>query len=462
MRRGVVGMRSRITGSGRLAAVSLVAAAAIASLAAGPPTSPPSGDIVAPPTVPPGVTLVEVMRELVASSDQLLWTRLGDADGRTLLFRDADPPGVATCLDDCARQFPPLLAPDGTESNGDWSLVQRSDDGMQWAYQSHPLHTWSEEQEPGEVATNVGLAETTRSKVSEGLVPAGTLMPPEGWHVARFEPAASISVPDGVEVRLVASAQAVILIDFDGRTLYAFDGDPADDGQTCTDDGCDIQWFPVAAAQLAMAIGEFSVVTRSDGSRQWAYRQQPLYRYAGDLLPGDVHGDTADPRWQVAVLTRNFRPPQVAVISLEGYGDVLSVDGMTLYMGTAFEKYWGGRSMRDSFKVLYSRGKRLGGGACVGDECLETWRPLPAAADAESNGFWEVITRRDGTPQWTYKGFALYSFPGDETPGQHRGQATYSFVELDGSPDNLERATWLAFIGSASGGAGVYWNIAKP
>ncbi len=455
-------MRSRLSRSGRSAAVPLVAAAVVASLAVGPPKSPPSGDIVAPPTVPPGVTLVEVMRELMASSDQVLWTRLGAADGWTLLFSDADPPGVATCVDDCARQFPPLLAPDGAESHGDWSLVRRPDDGTQWAYQSRPLYTWSEEQEPGEVATNVGLAETTGSKVAEYLVPAGSLMPPEGWHVARFDPGASISVPDGIEVRLVASAQAVVLTDFDGRTLYAFDGDAADDGQTCTDHGCDIQWLPVAAAQLAMAFGEFSVVTRGDGSRQWAYRHQPLYRYAGDPLPGDVHGDNADPRWQVTVLTRNFRPPQVAVTSLAGYGDVLSINGMTLYMGTAFEKYWGGRSMRDSFKVLYSRGKLLGGGACVGDECLETWRPVAAAADAESNGFWEVITRRDGTRQWAYRGFALYTFAGDEAPGQHRGQATYTFVKLDGSPENLERATWLAHIGSMSGGAGVYWNIAKP
>ena len=169
-----------------------------------------------------------------------------------------------------------------------------------------------------------------------------------------------------------------------------------------------------------------------------------------------------NPRWQVAVLTQNFRPPQVTTTSLNGYGDALSVNGMTLYMGAAFEKYWGGRNARDSFNVLYLKGKQLGGGACVGDKCLKTWHPLRASADAESNGFWEVITRRDGMRQWAYKGFALYTFSGDETPGQHRGQATYSFVELDGSPENLERTTWLGVIGKAAGGAGVYWNIAKP
>ena len=35
---------------------------------------------------------------------------------------------------------------------------------MQWAYQSRPLYTWSQEEEPGEVATNVGLTETAKSE----------------------------------------------------------------------------------------------------------------------------------------------------------------------------------------------------------------------------------------------------------------------------------------------------------
>lgn len=415
-----------------------------------------------PPAVPSGVTLVEVVRELQASAAQVLWTRLGDAEGRTLLFRADGGPGGAGCADACAREFPPLTAPADARPFGDWSLVRRPAGRLQWAYRSHPLHTWSREEEPGEVATNVGLAETANLKLAERPAAAGALLPPAGWRVARFEPARSIDVPAGIEARLAPSAQAVVLTDFNGFTLYAFDGDAARDGQTCSDRGCEMRWLPAAAPALALDVGDFSVVSRVDGSGQWAWRGRPLYRYHGDLLPGDAHGRAADERWRMAVLAETFRPPRVAVTALEGYGDVLSLAGMTLYSGSAFEKYWGGRNLRDSFKNAYRRGKRLGGDACRDAECLKTWRPFRASAAARSAGFWEVLVRRDGSRQWAYKGYALYTHAGDEAPGQNRGQATYAFATLDGSREEIERAVRLAGIGRTYGGAGVYWNVAKP
>src|SRR4029079_376324 len=60
-----------------------------------------------PSMVPPGVTLVEGVRELSTSSAQLLWVRPGDASGRTLLISDKDQPGVSNCVDECAKEFPP-------------------------------------------------------------------------------------------------------------------------------------------------------------------------------------------------------------------------------------------------------------------------------------------------------------------------------------------------------------------
>ncbi len=438
----------------------VAAAAAVFTLSA--PTAAPAEEKSAPQTVPPGVTLVEVVRELNASAAQLLWIRLGDAEGGTLLFRADSGPGVADCVDDCAVEFPPLLAPGDARSFADWSPVRRPDGRLQWAYQSRPLHTWSLEEEPGEVATNVGLAETANLKLAERAAAAGALMPPPEWRVARFEPARSIDLPAGIEAGLVASAQAVVLTDFEGFTLYAPDNEAAGDERTCSDRRCASDWQPVPAPALALDVGDFSVVSRVDGSRQWAYRGRPLYRYRGDLLPGDAHGRSADEHWSLAVLTGNFRPPQVAVTALEGYGDALSLDGMTLYSGSAFEKYWGGRNLRDSFKNAYRRGKQLGGDACADAECLKAWRPFHAAADARSSGFWEVIPRRDGSRQWAYKGYAVYTYAGDEAPGQNRGQAIYAFATLDGSPEEIERAVWLAELGKTYGGAGIYWNVAKP
>lgn len=436
--------------------------AALASVSVGLPSA-WGAESAAPPAVPPGVTLVEVVRELQSSAAQVLWLRPGDADGRTLLFFESDQPGLTKCVDDCAKQFPPLLAARGAKPFGDWSLVRRPEGGVQWAYQSHPLYTWTKEVEPGEVATNVGLTETANLKLAENPVKAGSLLPPEGWQVARFDPTQSIPVPDGIEVKLVSAAQAVILTDFEGRTLYAFDGDAKQDNQTCSDRGCEVRWPPVVAPALAMDVGDFSVATRADGSKQWAYKKRPLYRYSGDLLPGDVHGRAAaDKRWKVAVLMENFRPAQVAVTTLEGYGDVLSLNGMTLYAGSAFQKYWGGRNLRDSFKNAYNKGKKLGGDACADPECLQSWHPFVAPADAQSNGFWEAIRRPDGTKQWAYKGYALYLYMGDKAPGQNNGQATYAFAKLDGSDEDLARTTKLAEITKAAGGAGVYWNVAKP
>ena len=449
-------MRLRCCNAAALFGVAVLAAATVW------PSAALGEESAAPPTVPPGLTLVEVVRELRSSTAQVLWTRIGDADGRTLLVSAGDQPGVANCVDDCAREFPPLLAAAGAVPYGDWSLVPRPAGGQQWAYQLRPLYTWSKEEEPGEVATNVGLIETANLKLAQDATMAGSLLPPAGWRVARFDPGASMAVPDGIDVRLESSAQAVVLTDFDGYSLYAFAGDAAHDGQTCSDHGCTMDWLPAVAPALALDVGDFSVVTRADGSRQWAYRAQPLYRYHGDLLPGDVHGRAADARWQVAVLMENFRPPEVAVTTLEGYGDVLSLHGMTLYTGSAFQKVWGGRNLRDSYKNAYFRGKRLRGDACADADCLTRWRPFEAAADAASNGFWEVITRPDGTRQWAYKGYAVYTYAGDTAPGQNRGQAIYAFAGLEGGSDDLARAAWLADLGNASGGAGVYWNVAKP
>lgn len=441
-----------------LNAVRLTAAVAAMLLSAGVPAQ--ASEI--PATTPQGVTLVEVVRELPISQPEILWVRPGDADGRTLLTFHKDEAGVSRCTGECANEFPPLVAPRGAKAFGNWSIVKRDDGIRQWAYQSRPLYTWTGEQIPGEVATNVGLTETANSKFAEDAVVAGELLPPEGWEVARFTPGAPLSLPDGIDVRPVHAVQAVALTSSNGHTLYAFDGSAGSDGLTCTAAGCDTGWRPALAAALASGIGDFSVVKRRDGSGQWAYKGRPLYTYSDDQLPGDAHGADVDSKWSVAVLTRNFRPPKVDAAFLEGYGAALTLNDMTLYGGYAFEKRWGGRNLRDTFTNAYYKGKQLGGAACVDDDCLNTWRPFLAPDNAQPNGFWEPIAREDGRKQWAYKGYALYTYAGDEGPGDHFGQATYDFAEVEGSGFSFQRISYLQEISKASGGVGIYWNIAKP
>jgi predicted lipoprotein with Yx(FWY)xxD motif len=416
-----------------------------------------------PPTTPAGVTLVEVVRELNASAPKFLWLRPGDADGHTLLVFDHDQPRKSTCAAACARQFPPLLASHGAKAFGDWSLVHRSDGSLQWAYQSRPLYTWVKEHTPGEVATNVGLSETSDAKLAEVPTKAGALLPPADWQVARFTPAASMRLPDGIDAQLVDSAQAVALVDDRGLTLYQFDGDARRDGQGCGVAPCRKQWLPIAAPSLAGSIGNFSIVSRADGSRQWAYKGRPLYEYVGDQLPGDAHGIGVDPKFHLAALTQDFTPPQVAVRTLNGYGDALAFNGMTLYGSYPFEKRWGGRNLRDNFShSAYYKGKQLGAAGCIDAACLQHWQPLRAPADAQADGFWEPIARPDGSKQWAYKGYALYTYAGDQVAGAHSGQATYDFHHPEGSYSYFKYAVFLADVARAPGGAGIYWNIAHP
>jgi predicted lipoprotein with Yx(FWY)xxD motif len=432
-------------------AMTVFAAASAATAASGPE-----------PTAPPGVTLVEVVRELPISQPEVLWVRPGDADGRTLFISKQDEAGVSKCLAECATEFPPLLATRGAKPSGDWSLISRKDGGRQWTYQSHPLYTWSKEQVPGEVATNVGLNETANSKLAENAVMAGSLLPPAGWEVARFLPSESMVLPDGVEARLVHSSQAVALTDAAGFTLYSFAGDVKREVQACATSACEAHWLPVAAPAIASNIGDFSVVTRTDGSKQWAYRKRPLFTNSADTLPGDINGAGVDAKFSVATITQNFQPAQVAVTRFDGYGAALTLNGKTLYGGYSFEKRWGGRNLRDTFTNAYYKGKKLGAAACVDDECLAKWKPFVAPANAVASGFWEPIQRADGTKQWAYKGYALYTYAGDTAPGQHNGQATYDFAKVEGEGYSFKRVAYLQEISKASGGIGVYWNIAKP
>lgn len=416
--------------------------------------------LAAPATTPQGITLIEVVRELSSSQPELLWMRPGDPQGRTLFVYDKDAPGVSNCTGECAKEWIPLAVMPGVKPFGDWTIIKREGGAAQWAYRSMPLYTWVKEEIPGDVATTVGVLEVQNSKLAENARPLGELKPPAAWKVARFAPASNMVVPDGVDVRLVAAAQGLILTDHAGLTLYAFDGEAKKDGQICASSGCNISWIPVVAPALAANVGDFTLVSRNDGTKQWAFKKKPLYRFKDDKLPGDVFGAGADKRWSMVALADNFRPANVSVATREGYGNTLTVGGMTLYTGIAYEKRWGGRNLRDNYRNAYYRGKKLAGYTCVTPQCLSTWKPFQAGPKDTSNGFWEVIDRPDGIRQWAYKGYALYTYAGDKQPGDMNGNDAYDIADYnDTSEDAYKRSALLVEVNGVSS---VYWHIAKP
>ena len=90
-----------------------------------------------------------------------------------------------------------------------------------------------------------------------------------------------------------------VFTDAKGMTLYTYDKDAP--GKSNCAGLCAVFWPPVMAADAAKPTGGFTVITREDGTRQWAYLKKPLYGYVTDAKPGDTTGDGADGVWHAAI-----------------------------------------------------------------------------------------------------------------------------------------------------------------
>jgi predicted lipoprotein with Yx(FWY)xxD motif len=104
-------------------------------------------------------------------------------------------------------------------------------------------------------------------------------------------------------VQLTANAKFTnILTDNAGNALYFF-ADDSGTGSSC-DGGCAVVWMPFYKANPTLGTGlsatDFTVITRTDGSKQTAYKGWPLYYYQNDKAAGDVNGDGVGKTWFVA------------------------------------------------------------------------------------------------------------------------------------------------------------------
>jgi predicted lipoprotein with Yx(FWY)xxD motif len=84
-----------------------------------------------------------------------------------------------------------------------------------------------------------------------------------------------------------------------GATLYTFDKDTANSGKSACNGPCATNWPPLAAQAADVPAGDWSIVTRDDGSRQWAWKGWPLYTYAKDAKAGDTTGDGKGSVWHL-------------------------------------------------------------------------------------------------------------------------------------------------------------------
>lgn len=183
------------------------------------------------------------------------------------------------CLDDCTKDYPPLLAPADAKPVGDWTVVQHPEVGRQWAYRGRPLHTFHLDSKPGDTEA----FQTMRGS----------------WLVAEYSAILrQVATPASVEVR--ASFSQLALSDLSGKLLYTRDGEVVGGDFLCTG-ACLDEWTPLVAPLTARPVGEWTVAHRPDGLRQWAFRGKPVYTYDRDVKSGDRLGELAM-SWRLATI----------------------------------------------------------------------------------------------------------------------------------------------------------------
>ncbi len=298
---------------------------------------------------------------------------LTDDKGMTLYTYDKDiDPGKSKCVAACAKQWPPLLVTADTDRVGeDWSIITRDDGGKQWAYLGRPLYLYS-----GDSAVGQANGDGSGNQWRQGYKP--------------------IPTPPGIGIQ--ATLIGYVLTDLKGLTLYSFNNDKPD-GSGC-DAACTGKWMPMLAPTVAHSVADWTIRTRKDGTRQWAFKDKPVYRYAGDVHVGETAGEKIQTGWHAVVLEP--LPPNPAWITLQesDEGELLAdARGRTLY------------TFDPAARPL------PGGGVIVPqfDE-PEDWSPLQASDKDKPIGNWTVVDR-DGQKQWAYKGMPLYTNNRDKIPG---------------------------------------------
>lgn len=99
-------------------------------------------------------------------------------------------------------------------------------------------------------------------------------------------------------VNTVSFEGQVYLANAEKMSLYTFDKDSA--GTSACYEKCAMNWPPLVAEDVAGLGEKYTLVARTDGTRQVAYDGKPLYLWVKDAKPGDTSGDGVNGVWHLA------------------------------------------------------------------------------------------------------------------------------------------------------------------
>jgi predicted lipoprotein with Yx(FWY)xxD motif len=89
--------------------------------------------------------------------------------------------------------------------------------------------------------------------------------------------------------KTATTSKGPTLTDARGMSLYTFDKDT--DGKSACNGACVANWPVLKADAGEQPADNYTIITRDDGSKQWAYKSKPLYTFVKDQKAGDITGD---------------------------------------------------------------------------------------------------------------------------------------------------------------------------
>ncbi|MEU8777281.1 SCO0930 family lipoprotein [Streptomyces sp. NPDC048606] len=241
--------------------------------------------------------------------------------------------------------------------------------------------------------------------------------------------------------------------DGQGFTLYRFDKDtPKPPASACEGD-CAKVWPVVSADEVTAGAGIdaglLGSVTRADGSKQLTLGGWPVYRYAKDTKAGDTLGEGVGGTWHALGPTGKPAAPAGSAGSgadpgapdTGAYGDTANTgnggntgnsgnsgnSGNAAGLSTRKDPRLGTIVADGAGRTLYRFDKDSAWPMRIGclDSCLDTWKPASPVDKAMVSGVAAeligTVKRPDGSEQLTIDCWPVYSFTGDQRPGDTTG-----------------------------------------
>lgn len=416
-----------------------------------------------PEPMPPGFEVVATELEgpvfaTAAGKTLYIWPRAGLRNGSAGDQRNS---GVSTCGDTIYRQtaglmspyppglllpeleqrrscdqlWPAVLAERDARPVGKWTLIARANGARQWAYDGYPVYTSHLDQRRGDVLGGVKY-DKSGFRGEYGALRAAIGPQPD--------------IPP--EFQVVAMSTGRILVARKGLlSIYVSDAD--EPGKSNCTGACLNTWQPVPAPELARDRGEWSIVQRSPGIRQWAYRGRPLYIHlpevAGVVSQARMIGSDV-PGWHNVYTQRALSPPPGFTVHDADLGRVLAdAAGKTVYVYNCNDDALDQQSCNHPDSPQAYRLAVCGNGDP--ERCMNTFPYVIATPGARSQSrLWTVMTIDKNTGRralpgqpgaldvWAYRDRPVYTF-GRDNPGDTGG---HGWGEFNGYRNGY-RAFWL-------------------